>query len=223
MIDTEAVRFADRADAGSRLARLLAGREFHDPLVLAIPRGGVVIGEAVARAIGAELDVVLVRKLRSPFQEEYAIGALAEDGTVVWNAEANGIVAEAREAVLEEMRVQEAEIARRRALVRAVRPEAPVAARSVIVVDDGIATGSTLLAALRVIRAHGPREIVVAVPVAAADSLFEVREACDDVVCVAAPRRFRAIGEFYDDFAQVTDEEVAAILTRTAVARDTRT
>ncbi len=206
--------FADREEAGRRLAKLLAGRPLVDPLVLAVPRGGVTVGAALAREIGAELDVVLVRKLRAPWQEEYALGAVAEDGRVVWNPEAADLVEGARDLVDRESGVQREEIERRRRLLRSVRPEARVAGRSVIVADDGIATGSTLVAALLVVRSRGPREIIVAVPVAPADGLSEVGRHCDEVVCAESPEDFIAIGAFYEDFTQVGDDEVVRLLGR---------
>jgi predicted phosphoribosyltransferase len=204
--------FRNRKDAGRRLARLLKGRPLHDPLVLAIPRGGVATGAALARQLGADLDVVLSRKLRVLLQPELAAGAVSEDGEVHLNpgvAEAFGLSADYLE---DERRHQVAEIARRQQLFRAVRPKAPVAGRSVIVTDDGIATGSTMIAALQALRAQDPLEIIVAVPVAPPDRLVEVRRWCDEVFCPLTPPDFYAVGQFYQDFTQVTDDEVVALL-----------
>jgi predicted phosphoribosyltransferase len=145
--------FRDRADAGRRLGRQLKGRELRNPLVLAIPRGGVATGLALARELNVELDVVLSRKLRAPFNPEYALGAIAEDGQVTFNPDARGLAEASKEYLEEEKQHQLREIARRKKLFRAVRPAASIAGRSVIVTDDGIATGSTMIAALQSVRA----------------------------------------------------------------------
>ncbi len=210
--------FQDRADAARRLAGVLRGRPLHEPLVLAIPRGGVVTGAVLARELGAELDVVLSRKLRAPLHPEYALGAVAEDGRVYLNPQAEGLLDPGGAYLDEERRHQIAEIARRGAMFRAVRPRARVAGRSVIVTDDGIATGSTMIAALQSVRGQGPAELIVAVPVASPDRLEEVRRWCDDVVCLHAPRWFQAVGQLYGDFTQVEDEEAVRLLRESAPA-----
>lgn len=204
--------FRDREDAARQLAQKLKGRPWHDLLVLAIPRGGVVTGAVLARELSAELDVVLSRKLRAPGQPELALGAISEDGRVYFNHHAQGYLDEMKEYLAAERRHQLSEIARRKKLFRNVRPQAPVAGRSVIVTDDGIATGSTMIAALQAVKTHNPREVIVAVPVAAPDRLEEVRRWCDEVVCLLSPEVFWAIGEFYADFSQVEDEEVVELL-----------
>jgi len=204
--------FRDREDAARRLAKKLETRELRDPLVLAIPRGGVVTGAVLARALGADLDVVLSRKLRAPNQPELAIGAISEGGEVYLNPQVTKIDDWLGDYLAEERAYQMAEIARRRKLFRAVRPVAPIADRSVIVTDDGIATGSTMIAALKVIQTHQPHELIVAVPVASPDRLQEVRKWCDEVVCLLAPEGFWAIGQFYEDFGQVEDKQVVEIL-----------
>ncbi len=207
-------RFRNREDAALQLAEILKGRPWSDPLVLAIPRGGVLIGAVLARQLGAECDVVLSRKLRAPGQPELAIGAIAEDGLVFLDRLAEEISSSRVEAdyLAKEKRHQLAEIARRQKLFRAIRPQASVAGRSVIVTDDGIATGSTMLAALQVVKAQGPRELIVAVPVAPPDEVPEIRAACDDVICLLTPRHFWSIGEFYEDFTQVDDAQVIEVL-----------
>jgi len=210
--------FRDREDAARRLAAKLKGRRLYEPLVLAIPRGGAVTGAVLARALGADLDVVLSRKLRAPGQPEVAIGAIAEDGQVYLNPQAEEVFDLLEDYLLEERRHQLAEIARRRKLFRAVRPQAPIAGRSVIVTDDGIATGSTMFAALQAVRAQQPRELIVAVPVASPDRLAEIRRWCDDVVCLLAPEEFQAVGQFYADFTQVEDDEVVELLRTFAAA-----
>src|SRR5262249_42007500 len=214
----ELAMFANREDAGRQLAQRLKERELHDPLVLAIPRGGVVIGAILARALPAGLDVVLARKLRAPGQPELALGAVGENGEVYLNPQLGDFLDRAKDYLAEERQHQLEEIARRRKLFRKDRTAAPVAARSILVTDDGIATGSTMIAALRIIRAQQPRELIVAVPVASPDRLDEIQEHCDDVVCVLRPRNFYAIGQFYEDFRQVDDEEVHRLLDEFAPA-----
>jgi predicted phosphoribosyltransferase len=208
--------FRDREDAGRRLAARLKGRELHAPLVLAIPRGGVVTGAVLADQLGAELDVVLSRKLRAPGRPEVAVGAVAENGRVYLNYLGERFREVMRGYLVGERRFQLAEIARRRQLLRAVRPPAPVAGRSVIVTDDGIATGATLIAALQCIKARRPREVIVAVPVAPPDSLAEARRWCDDVVCLLCPEEVRSVGQFYEHFRPVEDEQVLALLRQAA-------
>jgi putative phosphoribosyl transferase len=204
--------FRNREDAARRLAVKLKARELHDPLVLAIPRGGVVVGAELAQELGADLDVVLSRKLRAPGQPEFAIGAICEDGRVYLNKTVEGFLGSMEEYLEQEGGYELSEIARRKKLFRAIRPQAPIEGRSVIVTDDGIATGSTMIAGLQTIKARNPGEVIVAVPVASPDRLEEVRRWCDDVVCLLAPEDFWAIGQYYEDFTQVTDEEVIDLL-----------
>jgi predicted phosphoribosyltransferase len=211
--------FRDRADAARRLAAKLRGRALHDPLVLAIPRGGVVTGAVLAHELGAELDVVLARKLPAPGQPELAVGAVAEDGHVYLSPLAREFLDLSEGYLVAERRRQQAEIARRRKLVRGLRPRAPVAGRSVIVTDDGLATGSTMIAALQAIQAQDPHEVIVAVPVAPPDRLEEVRRWCDDVVCLLCPDDFWAIGQFYEDFTQVEDARVLDLLREEPASR----
>ena len=208
--------FKDRADAARQLARRLKDHELRNPLVLAIPRGGVVTGAVLAEELDAELDVVLARKLRAPGQPELAIGAISEDGDVYLNALAGRVPGVTEEYLRAERAHQLAEIARRRRLFRAVLPESHVSGRSVIVTDDGIATGSTMLAALRVLNARTPHDITVAVPVAPPDMLELVSGQCSRVECLLAPPDFDAVGSFYRDFRQVEDEEVVRLLERRA-------
>ncbi|MBA4190472.1 MAG: phosphoribosyl transferase [Planctomycetaceae bacterium] len=204
--------FRDRTDGGRHLGTRLKNRKLHNPLVLAIPRGGVVTGFALARELNAELDVVLSRKLRAPFNPEYALGAVSENGEVTLNPQAEGASGVTHEYLEAETRHQLAEIARRKKLFRAVRPLAPIAGRSVIVTDDGIATGSTMIAALQAVRAQRPHQLIMAVPVAPPDRLKQMRHLCDEVVCVLAPEDFSAVGQFYDEFDTVEDEEVVRLL-----------
>jgi predicted phosphoribosyltransferase len=204
--------FRNREDAARQLAQRLKGRDLQDPLVLAIPRGGVVTGAVLARELGADLDVVLSRKLRAPMQPELAVGAISESGRVYLEPRVREVLDLNDEYLVKERQHQLSEIARRKKLFRAVRPEAPVAGRSVIVTDDGIATGSTMIAALQTLETQNPSEVIVAVPVAPPDRLDLVRRWCDDVVCLLAPEEFWAIGQFYQDFEQVEDDEVVKLL-----------
>jgi predicted phosphoribosyltransferase len=204
--------FRNREDAALQLAEALKNREWHDPLVLAIPRGGIVTGAVLARELGAELDVILSRKLRAPGQPELAIGAIAEDGQIYLNHHAKGFLDTLKHYLALESSHQLSEIARRSRLFRTARPRARIAGRSVIVTDDGIATGSTMIAALQAVKTQKPRELIVAVPVASPDRLEEVRGWCDDVVCLRTSDVFWAVGQFYDDFSQVEDEEVVQLL-----------
>ena len=210
--------FRDRADGARQLAAVLKERTLHDPVVLAIPRGGIVTGAVLARELGADLDVVLARMLRAPGQPEVAVGAVAEDGAVYLNRHAEAFTERMEEYLDEERAYQLAEIARRRKLFRGVRPPAPLTGRSVIVTDDGLATGATMIAALRTVRAQQPRELIAAVPVASPDRLAEVRHWCDDVVCLFAPEEFWAVGQFYEDFTQVEDADVVVLLREFAPA-----
>jgi putative phosphoribosyl transferase len=208
--------FRNRDDAARQLAERLRGRTFRDPLVLAIPRGGVVVGAVLARELGAELDVVLARKLRAPGQPELALGAVSETGEVYLNHHTAGCRHLIEPEVSVEREYQLHEIARRRELYRGVRPAYEVCGRSVIVTDDGLATGSTMIAALKVVCGQHPHELIAAVPVAPPDRLCEVREWCDEVMCLLAPPDFFAIGQHYTDFSPVEDAEVVALLGKLA-------
>lgn len=212
MIPIGHAKFRDRADGGRQLAVPLKSRPLREPLVLAIPRGGVATGAALARALGAELDVVLSRKLRAPFQPEYALGAVGEDGVVYWNPDGPSADELPAGYLEKERHHQLAEIGRRIRLLRGARPAARITGRSVIVTDDGIATGSTMIAALRTVRRKRPHELIVAVPVASLDSLSMIRRFCDDVICLNPAEEFRAVGEYYDDFIPIEDQDVVQLL-----------
>jgi hypothetical protein len=208
----EAALFADREDAGSRLAARLVGLALVRPLVLAIPRGGVEVGAPLARALGAELDVVLSRKLGAPGQPELALGAVSETGEMHLDP-GRPAPGEALIGYLERERDHQwAEIERRMKVFRAVRAKAEIAGRSVIITDDGIATGSTMFAAITTVRAQKPRELIVAVPVAPRSRLEELRPLCERLVCLQVPEDFWAVGQFYGDFHEVSDERVVDLL-----------
>jgi predicted phosphoribosyltransferase len=210
--------FESRLDAGRRLAKALAAHRGRHPLILAIPRGAVEMGGAIARELGGELDVVLVKKLRAPDSPEFAVGAIDETG---WAYVADhAAMAGADDAYLAAEKARQLELLRRRR-EQYTPARAPVdpAGRVAIVVDDGIATGASMIAALHAVRARGPARLLCAVPVAAADSLERIRRHADEVVCLEAPEDFRAVSQFYRDFPQVEDEEVVALLARHGTRR----
>lgn len=205
------VPFADRRQAGRVLAEKLEtyrGRE--NLIVLALPRGGVAVGFEVAHALQAPLDVFVVRKLGFPGHEEYAMGAIASGGVRVMNPSAGMRVSP--EAVAAVVAREEAELTRRELLYRGAKPAVGIRGRTVIVVDDGLATGSTMRAAVAAIRQQRPAHLVVAVPVGAQETCEQLRREADDVVCAATPRDFRAVGLWYRDFPQATDDEVRELL-----------
>lgn len=207
--------FYDRRDAGRQLAQALAARGYAGDglLVLGIPRGGVVVASEVARALDGPLDVVMARKLRAPYQPELAIGAVVSgDHLTLIDETLARATGAPREYLEEEVRHQRAEIERRLRAYRGDRPPPDVRGRTVIVVDDGIATGYTFRAALEGLRRQHPARLVAAVPVAPAESLTSLRQFADDVVCLATPEPFLAVGVWYEDFSQTTDEEVIALL-----------
>jgi putative phosphoribosyl transferase len=208
-------RFADRVEAGRALAEKLkdhAGR--HDTMVLALPRGGVPVGFEVARAIAAPLDLFLVRKLGAPGHEELAMGAIACGGTVVINEEVIEALHVSDKDLQAVIASEQQELDRRAVLYRDGRPAPLVRGKTVILVDDGLATGSTMRAAVLALRRLDPARIVVAVPVGTPDTCEEVGTLADACICAIAPENLGAVGLWYDDFTQTTDEEVRSILNR---------
>jgi putative phosphoribosyl transferase len=206
------MKFLDRVDAGQRLARALYHYRDAHPLVLALPRGGVVPGFEVAQALGAPLEVFVVRKLGLPQQPEVGVGAIAEDGTLWADEDA---VDRIGERALGAVAAREwTETDRRVKRYRGGRPLPALRGRTVIVVDDGIATGGTARVAVRAVRALGPAVLVLAVPVAPAEVVAELRAEVDALVCLLAVRELQAVGFWYDDFREVSDAEVEALLRR---------
>lgn len=223
--------FKDRQDAGQQLAELLVQHlsehevaeegtglltdvSLSRSVVLGLPRGGVPVAEVVATALGATLDILVVRKLGLPGQPEVAMGAIGEDGVTVWNDSLAGLADQrSRDAVEQAERL---ELDRRVTRWRGDLAQVPLHGQRVIIVDDGIATGSTARAAIDVARAHGAGEVLVAAPVAPADTVATLGEYADDVVCLRTPMMFDAVGRWYADFSPVTDDEVSDILRRTA-------
>jgi len=213
------MRFRNRSDAGRRLAARLEFLRGADVVVLGLPRGGVPVAAEVARALGAPLDVILVRKLGVPVQPELGLGAIGESGARVINSE---VVRYAQVSEAEIARVEQkerAELQRRAQRFRGGSPHEPLTGRIAVIVDDGIATGSTARAACQVARALGAARVVLAVPVAPPAADQAMRGDADEVICLETPQRFLAIGEWYEDFAQTSDEEVVALL-RAARAGD---
>ena len=212
------IQFDSRNDAARQLAKALARYRGRNPLVLAIPRGAVNMGRVLADELGGELDVVLVRKLRSPFSPEFAVGAVDESG---WTYVADHAARSGADAAYLE-REKEAQLEtlrKRRAQYTPARPPIDAKDRIVIVVDDGLATGASMIAALHAARAKQPQRLICAVPVAAPDSLERVRPLADEVVCLEAPEEFYAVGQFYRDFPQVEDDEVITILAQRSKQR----
>jgi putative phosphoribosyl transferase len=211
--------FADRAAAGQvlaeRLAATYAGRS--DVVVLALPRGGVPVGYEVAKRLRAPLDVFLVRKLGAPGQEELAMGAIASGDVVVINDEVVRALKIAPEVLEAEIEHQSHELGRREAIYRGGRPPLDVGGKIVILIDDGLATGSTMRAAIAALRKERPARIVVAVPIGAASTCAEFERIADECICAVAPENFRAVGLWYEDFAQIGDDEVCTLLGGSAI------
>lgn len=204
--------FRDRAEAGARLAEALASRRWTDPLVLALPRGGVPVAAPVASALDAPLDVVVARKLGAPGRPELGIGALCEGSSnVVWHPMAERLELTSDEKAAR-VAAERTEIARRVEAYRDGRALPPLAGRDIIVVDDGLATGVTAEAALIALGAQAPRSMVLAVPVGAPDTVVRLEPLVADVVCVLRPDDLVAVGAWYDDFTQTTDAQVRALL-----------
>ncbi|HEU4954930.1 MAG TPA: phosphoribosyltransferase family protein [Gemmatimonadales bacterium] len=205
--------FRDRHDAGRRLADALARRApLHAPVILALPRGGVPVGWEVARALGAPLDVMVVRKLGVPGHEELAMGAIASGGIRVVSDEVVQALAIPARVLADTAVLEEDELLRQERAFRGDRPATRLAGRTVVLVDDGLATGSTMLAAVAAARAASAARVVVAVPVAPGDTCRTLSERADEVVCLSTPARFRAVGDWYEDFSQVDDDEVRRLL-----------
>ena len=210
------MRFRDRIEAGGLLGEELARRYGNrdDVIVLALPRGGVPVGYHVAQALHAPLDVFIVRKLGVPGHEELAMGAIASGGVPVMNDDVLRYVPVPQKAIDDVVARELRELARREKSYRDDRPPLDVRGKTAVIVDDGLATGSTMRAAVRALRKLGPREIVVAVPVAAPSTCEEFRVEADDIVCLYTPEPFQAVGLWYEDFSQTTDSEVHDLLGR---------
>ncbi|MFX4262967.1 phosphoribosyltransferase [Pelotomaculum propionicicum] len=204
--------FKDRVDAGKQLAERLAGRVERGGLVLAIPRGGVVVGAEIARKLGLEIDLIIPRKIGSPQNPEVAVGAVTQDGSTILNKQLVEMLKitelELEEAISREIK----EIKRRTALYRGTEEHKDMAGLQVVVVDDGVATGYTMFACLRSAKILHPKELILAVPVAPPDTLAQLKKEVDYAVCLHVPEDFYAVGQFYERFDQTRDEEVIKII-----------
>lgn len=205
--------FKDREQAALELAQAFKKIKLVNPLVLAIPRGGVITGAVLAMQLNAELDVILSRKLRAPLQPELAIGAISENGNVYLNSYAKKQVGVTDQYLAEEQERQKSNIHSKSELFRKIKSRAPTTGRSVIITDDGMATGSTLIAALDTVRSTHPKELIAAVPVAPKDRQKEIEKHCDRFVCLSFPEPFWAISEFYEHFEQVEDAQAVKAFT----------
>jgi putative phosphoribosyl transferase len=206
--------FADRRTAGQALAQALADKPLTAPVVLALPRGGVPVAAEIARALAAPLDLVLVRKIGVPYQPELAAAAVVDgaDAEIVTNDDVVTMTGTSRDYLERAKRRELAEIERRRKAYLRERPRVPLDGRTLILVDDGIATGASVRAALKALRRRKPRALILAVPVAPRETIEELRGEVDEVVCLETPQPFMAIGLHYRDFHQLSDEDVVAIL-----------
>ncbi len=194
------------------LAKALKEYKGCDVVVLAVPRGGVVVGYYVAKELGCPLDVIVPRKLGAPFQPELAIGAVAEDGTTVLNEDLVNSMGVSQQYIEKKVKEEVAEIKRRISLYRSGKEAIPVKDKIVVLVDDGLATGATIKAAISYVKKLGPKALVVAVPVAPPETIRSLRQEVDKVICLSTPEPFYAIGQFYEEFEQVEDEEVIRLL-----------
>jgi putative phosphoribosyl transferase len=213
-MDQITMPFKDRYDAGRQLAARLVDKAAENPLILALPRGGVPIGYEVAKALGAQMDLLMVRKIGAPGWPEYGIGAVIDgsDPHLVLNEEVVRQIAPSPNYIQAEMRRQLREIERRRLIYLGERRPVSVTDRTVIIVDDGIATGSTVKAALQGVHKNKPKKIILAIPVAARSTLVELEDQCDEIICLYTPSVFGAVGNFYNDFTQTEDNEVVALM-----------
>jgi predicted phosphoribosyltransferase len=205
--------FRNRAEAGELLAKKLKSyADRHDVVVFALPRGGVPVAHAVARALHAPLDVFVVRKLGVPGHEELAMGAIASGGVIVWNDDVLTMLGLSDDAIDDVAAQEQQELIRREHLYRGNRPPTDVAGRTVILVDDGIATGATMRAAIAAVRQQGAQHVVVATPTIARDTYETMRTSVDEIVSVLIPDEFLAVGQWFSDFSQTTDDEVRRLL-----------
>jgi putative phosphoribosyl transferase len=210
------MRFHDRREAGRKLAERLEdmrrGGQLNNPVVLALPRGGVPVADEIARALHAPLDVLVARKIGAPFNPELGVGALAGEDPPLYDKRALAMLDLSADRLAPQVARERAELHRREDLYREGRPAPDVRGRSVIVVDDGLATGVTARAALRTVRGSGPARLILAVPVCSPEAAIALGPEVDELVCLYRPDSFRAVGQWYEEFDQVGDEEVIATL-----------
>lgn len=211
MNNTEVV-FADRKDAGQKLAKVLSHYAAEKPIVLGMPRGGVVVAYEIAQKLNATLDIVVSRKIGAPLQPEYAIGAIAERNVQIFNSEAISLLNINEVELMALVAREKKEMERRIKLYRGSKPELNLKNKVVIIVDDGVATGQTAIVSIRSVRKCEPRKIIFACGVCARDALVTLKQEADEVVCLATPIMFYAVGEWYENFAQTEDAEVIRLL-----------
>jgi predicted phosphoribosyltransferase len=204
--------FRNREEAGKKLAEKLLKYKKDKPIIFAIPRGGVVVAYEVAKKLKADLDIIIPRKIGAPYEPELAIGAVTEDGTIILNEDLVKELGISKEYIKEEASRQIEEIKRRMKFYRKGKEHKDVKNRSIIIIDDGIATGATMKAAVISLKKKHPKKIIIAVPVAPVDSINEMKKIADEVICLEEHKIFGAIGNFYHDFRQVEDEEVINLL-----------
>ena len=204
--------FADRVEAGRKLASELEDYSVKDGIVLAIPRGGVVVGYEIAHKLKIPMDIIIPRKIGAPYNPELAIGAMTEDGTIILDEKLVDYLNVSEAYIKEESEKQRSEIKRRLKIYRGETPYPNLENRDVIITDDGIATGSTMKAALASVRRKGAKLVVIAVPVSPPSTIIDLKNEADRVICLHTPEPFYAIGMFYKDFTQVNDEEVIRLL-----------
>lgn len=214
VLTARAETFANRRDAGRRLAEPLSALAAADPVVVALPRGGVPVASEIAQSLGAPLEILAVRKLGAPGNPEYGVGAIAEDGTRVIDPEATAVLGISNGDLEQVVARERAELQRRVQAYRGDRPPPDLHGRTVVIVDDGAATGLTDVAAIRAVRRQQPRWVILALPVCSAEALELLRSEADQVFCLRAPRLFYGVGHWYRDFSQVSDEEVIDALRR---------
>lgn len=206
--------FRDRAEAGRLLANLVAESAGDADLILALPRGGLPVAAPIAQRLGASLDIVVARKLGAPGRPEFGVGAIAEDGPPVYDRDNLRYAGATEESMATTLAVEREELGRRVRRYRGDRPTPPVTGRTVVLVDDGLATGATAHAALRWIRERGPARVLLAVPVCAPRARDLLAPETDEVLCLLSPSDFEAVGQWYRDFAQLTDDDVDNVLAR---------
>lgn len=208
------MRFADRIEAGKQLAQVLKGYKTENMMILALPRGGVPIGYELALELDVPLDVLIVRKLGTPGHEELAMGAIGPGGVVVMNHEVVNMMHISSSQIDQVLADEQTELRRRLRHFRGTRPFPDISGRTVVIVDDGLATGSTAMAAVQAVRAMKPAQVILAIPVCAKDSADRLRPMVDDLLCLQMPADFMAVGYWYNDFRQTTDAEVIDLLVR---------
>jgi putative phosphoribosyl transferase len=204
--------FTDRQESGSLLAQELLNLKGKKAVVLGIPRGGVAVARAIAQALDADIDIIISRKLATPWHQELAMGAVSEDGDVIMNRNVVDTFSIPDRDIQQEKNLQIKEIQRRSQLIRGIFPRVPLQGRTAIVTDDGVATGATMQAALWTVRKEKPRRLIAAIPVASEEAITRIIEDVDELVCLRMPPDFEAVGQFYTHFEQISDQEVLAIL-----------